>query len=237
MAIEPAAISAKPAVTTMPACATAPESPAASANGTVSPSDMPMTTSRTISLAVKWRSVCRVSGMCALCRARRCLHVVHQTLDLERLLMDPEYRIADRADRLPFGDGRGHDGVRHELGVVLLHVAQHRPAVDARHHQVEEHDVEAVTLDRGDGLVAVAVRLDGEALMLDDGRQQRADRFVVIDDERAGHERRRASLRPSARHRGDEEERGRNQREKDQHWNEQGEEDHAHRNSTISLMK
>src|ERR1043165_10120056 len=143
MATEPGAISARPAVTTIDACATAPLSPAASANGTVSPSDMPITTSRTISLAVKWRSVCRVSGMCALCRARCCLHIVDQALDLERLLMDLEHRIADRADRLPLGDGRGHDRVRHELGVVLLHVAQHRPAVDARHHQVEEHDVEA----------------------------------------------------------------------------------------------
>src|ERR1041385_3570209 len=182
MAIEPAAISARPAVTTMPACATAPESPAASADGTVSPSDMPITTSRTISLAVKWRSVCRVSGMCALCRARRCLHVVDQALDLERLLVDLEHRIVDRADRLPFRDGGGHDRVGHEVGVVLLHVAQPRPAVDARHHQVEEHDVEAVALDRRDGLVAVAGGLDGEAMMLDDRRQQRTDRFLVLDD-------------------------------------------------------
>ncbi len=36
--------------------ATAPVSPAASANGTVRPSDMPITTSRTVSLAVKWCS-------------------------------------------------------------------------------------------------------------------------------------------------------------------------------------
>src|SRR5437868_14527669 len=102
MAIEPAAISARPAVTTIPACATAPESPAASANGTVSPSDMPMTTSRTISLAVKCLSVCRVSGIRALCRARRCLHVVDEAIDLERLLVYLEDRIGDGADRLPF---------------------------------------------------------------------------------------------------------------------------------------
>ena len=33
------------------------------AKGTVSPSDMPMTTSRTTSPAVKWRSMCGVCGM------------------------------------------------------------------------------------------------------------------------------------------------------------------------------
>src|SRR5579864_2134563 len=67
MAIEPAAISANPAVTTsVEACgfeAMAPVIPAASANGTVSPSDIPMTTSRTDSGAVKWCSVCGVAGI------------------------------------------------------------------------------------------------------------------------------------------------------------------------------
>src|SRR5208282_5010951 len=58
MAIEPAATSARPAVTMIAVVATAdPDSPAARANGTVNPSDMPITTSRTASLAVKWRSV------------------------------------------------------------------------------------------------------------------------------------------------------------------------------------
>jgi len=41
--IAPAKISASPAVTTIPVEATVPESPAASANGTVSPSDIPIT--------------------------------------------------------------------------------------------------------------------------------------------------------------------------------------------------
>ena len=57
MAIDPAAISANPAVITKlvacPVDATAPVIPAASANGTVSPSAIPMTTSRTVSVAVK----------------------------------------------------------------------------------------------------------------------------------------------------------------------------------------
>src|SRR5215472_10808831 len=63
MAMEPAAISASPATTTRRLLSTAPERPAARAKGTVSPSDMPMTTSRTTSPAVKWRSMCGVCGM------------------------------------------------------------------------------------------------------------------------------------------------------------------------------
>src|SRR5437762_7461544 len=194
MAIEPAAISARPAVTTIPACATAPLSPAASANGTVSPSAIPMTTSRTIALAVKWLSMCGVSGMCALCRAGRRLHVADQLLDLERLLVHLEHRIADRAERLALRYRRGDDRVRHEVGPMLLHVAQHRPAVDARHHQIEQDDVEAVARDRLDGLAAVARRLHGKAVMPDDRGQHRADRFVVVDDERAHHDLRRSKF-------------------------------------------
>ena len=53
MAMAPAATSARPAVTTMCVEATAPERPAARANGTVSPSDMPITMSRTVSPDVK----------------------------------------------------------------------------------------------------------------------------------------------------------------------------------------
>src|SRR3989454_59777 len=59
----PAAISARPAVTTMAVESMTPETPAASANGTVSPSDIPITMSRTIALAVKCCSTCGVSGM------------------------------------------------------------------------------------------------------------------------------------------------------------------------------
>jgi len=63
MAIEPAAISARPAVTMMPVEATAPVSPAASAKGTVNPSDIPMTMSLTTSLAVKCLSIWGVCGI------------------------------------------------------------------------------------------------------------------------------------------------------------------------------
>src|SRR5689334_915601 len=63
MAMEPAAISAKPAVRTMCEFAMAPVNPAANANGTVNPSDMPMTMSRTTSPAVKCFSMCGVCGI------------------------------------------------------------------------------------------------------------------------------------------------------------------------------
>src|SRR6185436_8195407 len=74
IAIEPAASSARPAVTIIAvgfgALPRPPVSPAASAKGTVKPSDMPMTTSRTTSPAVKWRSICGVCGMNLLVRSK-----------------------------------------------------------------------------------------------------------------------------------------------------------------------
>src|SRR5260370_28339274 len=67
MAIEPAAISASRAVTTrrvaLALAVTAPDMPAAKAKGTVRPSAMPMTTSRTLALAVKCDSTCGVAGI------------------------------------------------------------------------------------------------------------------------------------------------------------------------------
>src|SRR5450432_3277025 len=63
MAMEPAAISAKPATTMMRVVMSAPDNPAASANGTVSPSAIPITTSRTNSEAVKCVSTCGVCGI------------------------------------------------------------------------------------------------------------------------------------------------------------------------------
>jgi hypothetical protein len=61
--MEPAAISVSPAVTMMWVSAIAPVNPAARAKDTVKPSDMPITTSRTASPAVKWLSTCRVRGI------------------------------------------------------------------------------------------------------------------------------------------------------------------------------
>src|SRR5664279_2225967 len=63
MAMAPADISARPAVTTTRVATAAPVNPAARAKGTVNPSAMPITMSRTVSLAVKWCSRWRVTGM------------------------------------------------------------------------------------------------------------------------------------------------------------------------------
>ena len=56
MAIAPAASSATPATRITRELATAPERPAARAKGTVRPSDIPRTTSRTVSEPEKWAS-------------------------------------------------------------------------------------------------------------------------------------------------------------------------------------
>src|SRR5260370_27192797 len=61
MAMEPAAISARPAITMMLVVSTVPERPAANAKGTVRPSDIPITMSRTTSVEVEWCSVCCTS--------------------------------------------------------------------------------------------------------------------------------------------------------------------------------
>ena len=63
MPIAPATISARPAVTMIFVEDTAAESPAASANGTVEPSAMPITTSRTDADPVKCFSTCGIVGM------------------------------------------------------------------------------------------------------------------------------------------------------------------------------
>src|SRR6202163_3191002 len=63
MAMEPAAISANPATTTMAVEETVPERPAARANGTVRPSDIPITTSRTVADAAKCFSTCGDVGI------------------------------------------------------------------------------------------------------------------------------------------------------------------------------
>src|ERR1700685_592962 len=63
MAMDPAAISAKPATTTNRDAAIAPDSPAARAKGTVRPSAMPITMSRTTADDSKCFSTCGVTGM------------------------------------------------------------------------------------------------------------------------------------------------------------------------------
>src|SRR5262249_24917576 len=64
--MEPAAISASPAVTTSAVESTAPVRPSASANGPVRPSARPMTVSRTTTPALKCCWTCGVCGISSL---------------------------------------------------------------------------------------------------------------------------------------------------------------------------
>src|SRR5919197_3493300 len=88
----PAAISATPAVTKRAVESMAPEIPAARAKGTVRPSDMPITMSRTTALAVKWCSTCGVSGM-ASSRAYFLTGVPHEATSRYPLAMPPEVTV------------------------------------------------------------------------------------------------------------------------------------------------
>src|SRR3954462_10360755 len=81
--MEPAAISAIPAITTMEVLAMLPESPAARAKGTVNPSAMPMTTSRTTRPEVKWVSTS--GGRCGCgCSSFTREEIYHRGSDLVR---------------------------------------------------------------------------------------------------------------------------------------------------------
>src|SRR5580704_577031 len=92
MAIEPAAISARPAVTIRLVVLIAPDKPAASAKGTVSPSDIPITMSRTISEPVKCRSMCGVFDMKASPTTGSCefLSVLQGLLGFQQVQQGPD---------------------------------------------------------------------------------------------------------------------------------------------------
>src|SRR5438093_13279375 len=123
MAIDPAAISASPAVTMTLVRSTAPESPAAKAKGTVSPSDIPMTMSRTVSPAVKCFSMWGVCGMpppVGFRAKRKCLPILPANRDARcaRVVSDrgeelrhrpgPAARVRMRASHV----GHQDDGTR-----------------------------------------------------------------------------------------------------------------------------
>src|SRR5262245_12014330 len=63
----------------MPVASTAPDKPAARAKGTVKPSDMPITMSRTVSEAVKCFSAC---GVCGIGRSLAFLEIAFAALQL-----------------------------------------------------------------------------------------------------------------------------------------------------------
>src|SRR5216117_3017059 len=126
----PAAISARPAVTTMAVESMTPETPAARANGTVRPSAMPITMSRTIALAVKWCSTCGVSGVAP--------HILTISTAASRypLAMPPEATILLGAALVFLGFVVGTFGTLIGAGggfllVPLLLIGYHFPPADA----------------------------------------------------------------------------------------------------------
>jgi len=153
---------------------------------------MPMTTSRTVSLAVKWRSVCGVRGMAAHYVRLGCVElravpdVGDELLHVERLAVDHENGIFQIAVEVMLRNGRSQDGPIQELWLVLAHVRQDRVAIHARHHEVEQDDAVAVLVEIPDGLDAVAGGIDAETLMPHDRRQHGADGVVIIDDQCLG---------------------------------------------------
>src|SRR5712692_550564 len=105
MAIAPAAISAEPAVMMTRVDSTAPDRPAASAKGTVSPSDMPITMSRIVSEAVKCFSTCGVWGTCDLrLGAGSAGGAPHRIVDSLRGSLDLDHAVGAELVDLGLGD-------------------------------------------------------------------------------------------------------------------------------------
>src|SRR5579885_291994 len=150
MAMAPAAISASPAVRMTRVCEMAPVRPAASAKGTVSPSDMPMTTSRTASPAVKCFSMCGVSGM---------VRIPWRAFAIEF----PAWAARRRHDTAKAGAARGRRGTEAGLmpGTTGRFGKNSEFAVDA---QPEDGDGAAITVVGGIGDILV---IHGKGHMID----------------------------------------------------------------------
>ena len=67
--------------------------------------------------------------------------------------------------------------------MAFLHALQHLPAVDARHHDVQQHEVGRTALDRIERLVRARRLADRVALHLEIDPHVLAQACVVVDDE------------------------------------------------------
>ena len=86
-----------------------------------------------------------------------------------------EHHDRDRADAVPF-----------------VHQLQHLPAVDLRHHHVEQHEVGPNLVEHVHSVVGAARLVDGVARHLEVDAHVLAQALVVVDDQ---HDRAGASLR------------------------------------------
>src|SRR5262245_40281382 len=173
--MDPAAISASPAVMTTRVDSTAPDSPAASAKGTVSPSDIPMTMSRILSEAVKCFSTCCVCGMRFLSRRTRPASGLAKTCDEVEILQAPAIPVdiglpvrshehgADLSDPREIGGPK----LFPDPSVSGLGVDQRNP----RGKSPLPHDVQ---------MAAVGRPADGQLFRLDPGYRAGRSRFGRI---------------------------------------------------------
>src|SRR5512142_1543601 len=127
MAIDPAAISASPPVMTMAVEWAIPESPAARAKGTVSPSDIPITISLIVSEPVKCFSTC---GVCGILLSRLNYATVSQSAVLP--IQPPRrHRMSLMAAELTEVAHRGDDIVptQYALDFIAYHYGQLADAI------------------------------------------------------------------------------------------------------------
>src|SRR5207302_2712633 len=122
-----------------------------------------------------------------------------QLLQVERL-PDEGLRAAGRRlrFRLLVDLATEHDDRDRPRAPALLDLPQRLPAVDLRHHHVEEDQVRLRLLDRGEALVGAAGLAYRVALQLEVDADELPDAPGVVDgqDERAGA---RGAARPGAR--------------------------------------
>src|SRR2546421_6437906 len=79
--------------------------------------------------------------------------------------------------------GRHHD--HGYVGVGHDHLAEQREAVHLRHHQIGDHDVGAVAVERRQRLLAVGCDLHLISLTLERGREDLPEALFIVDDEHA----------------------------------------------------
>src|SRR5205085_4333621 len=126
----------------------------------------------------RWRSAPNRSG------GHDLLRLLDQRAKVERLA-DEALRAAFRRFvlRCALELAAEHDDGNRSDSVLFLYAAQHLPAVDLRHHHVEEDQIRRVVLDRLESLLGVA-RLDHRvALDLQVDPHDLADLRIVVDDE------------------------------------------------------
>src|SRR5262249_39755174 len=112
------------------------------------------------------------------------LRLLDELLEIERL---PDEAARAARSRLPPGL-LVHLAAEHEDGdragaVLLLDPAEHLPAVDVRHHHVEEDELGLATLDRSEALVRARRLLHLVALPLELEPDELAHPLVVVDEE------------------------------------------------------